>query len=96
MIRAQRARYAQEQARLAQQQALYNQQYASGSSYPQRYGPPPGNPYAGYGPGYGGGYGNGYGYDDYPQRRQRGGNSALPLLGALAGGLLLGDIIGGF
>jgi hypothetical protein len=100
MVRAQRALYAQQQARFAQeraqQQALYNQQYPSGSSYQGRgrYGPPPGNPYAGYGPGYGG---PGYGYDNYPtQRQQRGGSSALPLLGALAGGLLLGDILGGF
>jgi hypothetical protein len=56
------------------------------------------------GPQYGGGYGYGYGYDDYDgygggRRRGRGagfgggGGSGLPLLGALAGGLLLGDII---
>lgn len=94
MIRAQRAQYAQEQARLAQQQALYNQQYPSGSSYQRRYGPPAGNPYTAYGPGYGGG--SDYGYSDYSPQRQRGGSSALPILGALAGGLLLGDIIGGF
>lgn len=98
MIRVQRERYAQEQARLAEQRALYNQQYPSGSSQ-GRYGPPAGNPYSygpGYGPRYGGGYGGGYdyGYDDYPRRR--GGSSAVPLLGALAGGLLLGDILGGF
>jgi hypothetical protein len=93
MIRAQRARYAQEQARYAQQQAAYNQgQYPAGP-YQQRFGPPPGNPYGrGYG-GYGGGGGYGYGYD-YPQRQR--GSSAVPILGALAGGLLLGDLLGGF
>jgi hypothetical protein len=86
MIRARQARYAQQQALYAQQG-----QYA-GPSRPV-YGPPPGDPYATYGPGYGGGYGYGYGgYGGYPQRQT---GSALPLLGALAGGLLLGDIIGG-
>ena len=93
MIDAQRARYAQEQA-------LYEQQQLTR----QRYGPPQGNPYV-YGPEYGGGYGYGYG-DGYGGRgggfggrRNRGfgggGGGGLPLLGALAGGLLLGDIIGG-
>ncbi len=82
-INAQRARYAQEQA-------LYNQQYPAGPSQ-YRYGPPPGNPYT-YGPPYGSGYGNGYG----GQRQRNMGGGALPLLGALAGGLLLGDMIGGF
>ena len=43
---------------------------------------------SGYGPGYG--YGNG-GY----QRQGASTGSALPLLGALAGGLLLGDLLGG-
>lgn len=84
-INAQRARYAQEQA-------LYNQQYRAGPSY-QRYGPPAGNPYM-YGPEYGGEYG--YGYGDYGggyRRRNNGGGGALPLLGALAGGLLLGDLL---
>lgn len=96
MIRVQRERYAQEQARLAEQRALYNQQYASGSSQ-GRYGPPAGNPYS-YGPGYGPGYGRGYdyGYDDYPYPQRQRGSSAVPILGALAGGLLLGDILGGF
>jgi hypothetical protein len=41
-----------------------------------------------YGPDYGDGYGYGYG----PRRRNNGGG-ALPLLGALAGGLLLGDLL---
>jgi len=100
MINAQRARYAQEQA-------LYEQEYARGAPSQQRYGPPQGDPYVyGRGPQYGGGYGYGYGYDDYDdyggrRRRNRGGfgggggGSAVPMLGALAGGLLLGDIIGG-
>jgi len=90
MMNARRARYAQEQA-------LYNQQCAAGPSNSRRYGPPPGDPYA-YGPSYGSGYGYGYGYDGYGggYRQRNTGGSALPLLGALAGGLLLGDIIGGF
>jgi hypothetical protein len=83
MINAQRARYAQEQA-------LYNQRYPAGPSCQrQRYGPPPGAPYM-YGPEYGAGAGYGYGYG--PRRRNNGGG-ALPLLGALAGGLLLGDLL---
>jgi len=72
---------------------MYNQgQYPAGP-HQQRYGPPPGNPYGGYGPGYGGGYG--YGYADYPppRRGRSSNNSALPMLGALAGGLLLGDLL---
>jgi hypothetical protein len=99
MLNAQRQRYAQQEA---QRQALYNQQgpYAGGSCQP-RYGPPPGDPYSygrgyggRYGGGYGGGYGYGYGYEDYGyQRRRRNNNTALPLLGALAGGLILGDIL---
>lgn len=87
MITAQRAQYAQEQA-------LYNQRYRAGPSC-QRYGPPPGDPYT-YGPGYGSGYGyGGYGGRGYGggYRRQRNNGGALPLLGALAGGLLLGDIL---
>ena len=90
MLSARRQRYAQQQA---QQQALYNRQgpVAGGSCQP-RYGPPPGDPYM-YGPAYGGGYGYGYGgYGGYPRQR-RSNNSALPLLGALAGGLILGDIL---
>ena len=47
-----------------------------------------------YGPEYGGGYGYGYGPYGYGGRRRRNnGGGALPLLGALAGGLLLGDIL---
>ena len=88
MIRARQARYAQQQALYSQGQGQY-----AGPSRPV-YGPPSGDPYAAYGPGYGGGYG--YGYGGYPQRQNNSmGNSALPLLGALAGGLLLGDILGG-
>jgi hypothetical protein len=92
------ARYAQERERYAQERASYDQSQYAGGSYrqQQRYGPPPGDPYAGYGPGYGGsGYGGGYGggyYDDYPPQRQNRSN-AVPLLGALAGGLLLGDLL---
>jgi len=100
MINAQRAEYAQEQA-------LYDQRYRAGPSCrrsgPQRYGPPPGDPYM-YGPEYGrgygyGGYGGYEGYGDYSRgrgcrRRNNGlGGGGLPLLGALAGGLLLGDIL---
>ena len=88
MINAQRAQYAQEEA-------LYNQRYRAGPSR-QRYGPPPGDPYM-YGPEYGAGYGYGYGgygdYGGYGRRRRNNGGGALPLLGALAGGLLLGDLL---
>ncbi|KAI9513037.1 hypothetical protein F5148DRAFT_1158264 [Russula earlei] len=86
LLKAKRAQY-------EAQQALYNQQYYQGGPPPPQYLPPAGNPYAAYGPGYGSGYG--YGYGDY----RRGGpstSSALPFLGALAGGLLLGDILTGF
>jgi hypothetical protein len=79
LIRAQQEYYAQQQS-----------QYG-GPSRPL-YVPPQGDPYAMNGPGYGGGYG--YGYGGPSQGRSMGG-SALPLMGALAGGLLLGDIIGG-
>ena len=80
MLNAQRARY-------AQQQAVINQQPYPGPSCQPRYGPPAGNPYA-YGPGYGAGYGYGYGYP-----AQRTSCSAMPLLGGLVGGLLLGDLL---
>jgi hypothetical protein len=88
MISAQRARYAQQQQ---QQQAYYNRGlYPAGPSQP-RYGPPPGAPYM-----YDSGYGPGYGYGDGGYQRQGASTgSALPLLGALAGGLLLGDLLGG-
>ena len=80
-----------QQERYAQQQALNNQRmYQGPSCRRQRYGPPPGNPYAyGPGPGYGAGYG--YGYGGYPNRTT--GGSGLPLLGGLVGGLLLGDLL---
>jgi len=79
-----------QQARYAQQQALSDQRGYAGTSYPSRYGPPAGNPYA-YGPGYGAGYGygGGGGYGGY----QRSSGSAMPLLGGLVGGLLLGDLL---
>ena len=48
---------------------------------------------SGYGPGYG--YSNGYSNGGY-QRQGASTGSALPLLGALGAGLLLGDLIGGF
>lgn len=100
MVNAQRAQYAQERALYARGRAPYDQRYRAGPSC-QRYGPPPGDPYMMYGPEYGGGYGYGYdsyGYGGYGRRgrRRNNGGGALPLLGALAGGLLLGDIIGGF
>jgi len=104
MIRVQQARYAQEQARFRQQQSMYNQgQYPAGP-HQRRFRPPPGDPFTGYAPGYGYGYGNGYGnygnglgygrgYGGYGGGSSN--NSALPILGALAGGLLLGDLLGG-
>ncbi|KAG1817782.1 hypothetical protein EV424DRAFT_1472848 [Suillus variegatus] len=62
----------------------------SGGSYGQsRYGPPAGDPY---------GYNDGrYGRASGNRRGGFGGGMALPLLGGLAGGLLLGDMLdGGF
>jgi len=89
LLKAQRERY-------AQQQALYNQ-----GLYRPAYGPPAGHPglYGSYGPGYGAGYGygygGGYGYGDDYYGYRRGGSSTGGLLTAVAGGLLLGDILGG-
>jgi hypothetical protein len=82
-----------QQARYAQQQALYDQRPYAGTSHHHapRYGPPAGNPYA-YGPGYGAGYGYGYGNYGYGGY-QRSSGSAMPLLGGLVGGLLLGDLL---
>ncbi|KAF9076125.1 hypothetical protein BDP27DRAFT_1313934 [Rhodocollybia butyracea] len=76
-----------QQEAYAQQQAFYASQ--------ARYAPPP-QQY-----GYGGGYGNGMGGFGGNQRMggggMGGGGMALPLLGGLAGGLLLGDVLdGGF
>ncbi|KIK70829.1 hypothetical protein GYMLUDRAFT_66044 [Collybiopsis luxurians FD-317 M1] len=93
---AEKARVAQlrEQRRqqlLAQQQAYYAQQ--------AQYGPPPQQYGAPYGQ-YGGGYGPGPGYPGQygPAPRSGGlggGGLALPLIGGLAGGLLLGEALGG-
>jgi hypothetical protein len=80
-----------QQARYAQQQAVSDQRAYAGTSYPPRYGPPAGNPYA-YGPGYGGGYGYGYGNYGYGGYGRSSG-SGMPLLGGLVGGLLLGDLL---
>ncbi|KAI0815099.1 hypothetical protein BC629DRAFT_1588777 [Irpex lacteus] len=95
-----------------QQEEWLRQQQAAGPSrvsYQQQpvYAAPFGSPYgrAGYG-GYGGqsSYG-GYGYGGGPfgggpfgnqQRRGGAGDLAFPILGGLAGGLLLGDLLGGF
>lgn len=70
--------------------------YPTAGPYDQSYGrqyyaPPPNNPYNSYG-----------GYESYGRYRGRqrngfgGGGLALPIIGGLAGGLLLGDLIGGF
>jgi hypothetical protein len=96
MLAAQRARYAQEQALYNQGQGQYRG--ACGGPSRQRYGPPAGDPYM-YGPQYGSGYGYGNGYGGrgygggFGGGRQRNTGGALPLLGALAGGLLLGDLL---
>lgn len=68
----------------------------------------PGNRYGSYGGGYGGGYGGygngydssyGYGRSGYGNGYGRSGGgfggTGLPLLGGLAGGLLLGDLLSG-
>ncbi|KZT30694.1 hypothetical protein NEOLEDRAFT_28796 [Neolentinus lepideus HHB14362 ss-1] len=93
LIQEQRERQRQElmQQRMEYMRQQYAQGYPGQSAYSSRpvYGPPAGNPYAmngGYGyPGYGSGIGRRGGFG--------GGGMALPLLGGLAGGLLLGDII---
>ncbi|KAJ4485961.1 hypothetical protein J3R30DRAFT_3655257 [Lentinula aciculospora] len=89
---AEKARTAQlqeqrRQQRLAQQQAYYSQaQYAPA---PQQYG-------SRYG-GYGGGYGSGMGGMTSGRRTGGMGGMALPLIGGMAGGLLLGEVLdGGF
>ncbi|KAJ4499473.1 hypothetical protein C8R41DRAFT_893389 [Lentinula lateritia] len=93
---AEKARAAQiqeqrRQQRLAQQQAYYNQaQYAPP---PQQYG----NRYGGYGGTYGSGGLGGLG--GMSGRRTGGmgmGGMALPLIGGMAGGLLLGEALGDF
>ena len=97
-----RQRIIEEQRR--QHEEWVRQQQAAGPSrvYYQQpvYAAPYGSPYgrAGYG-GYGG-VGGSYGYGGAPyvqqQRRAGAGDLALPILGGLAGGLLLGDLLGGF
>lgn len=80
----------------------YAQGYSGQSAYSSRpmYGPPAGNPYSmtggygygGYGRPLGGGMGGMGGMGGFG-----GGGMALPLLGGMAGGLLLGDMLdGGF
>ncbi|PAV22272.1 WW Rsp5 WWP domain containing [Pyrrhoderma noxium] len=86
-----------------QQHMYYDQQqrYQQQGGYGQQYGVPQGGYYGGGAPA---GYGPGYpGQTYYPvqqQQQQRrsglGGGMALPLLGGLAGGLLLGEAIDGF
>ncbi|KAG2159713.1 uncharacterized protein EDB93DRAFT_1237008 [Suillus bovinus] len=65
----------------------YSPDYSGGYSGRSQYGPPVGDPYA-------------YNEGPYGRRSRRGGfggGMALPLLGGLAGGLLLGDMLdGGF
>ena len=69
----------------------YGQPFGGQSYGRQYYAAPPGDPYNCYG-----GYES---YDRYGRRRQNngfgGGGLGLPILGGLAGGLLLGDLIGG-
>ncbi|KAI0348506.1 hypothetical protein BDW22DRAFT_1350733 [Trametopsis cervina] len=90
-----------------QQQAGPSRRYQQPTVYAAPYGSPYGSAgYGGYGGGgfgggygYGGGFGPSYGYggrSGYGSRSTGAGDLALPLLGGLAGGLLLGDLLGGF
>lgn len=93
-LRLQRAAWKKQQEEYARQQAQYAQQHPqyaqhpqyyqqAGPSYGYRYGPPAGVPY-------------GYGQPGYQQRSNGfggAGGSGLALLGGLAGGLLLGDLL---
>lgn len=88
---------AQREAMLREQAAYYNQQSNFyGQQQQQGYGPPMQSAYGG--PQYQGGQ---YGASPYRQNpyvvqqapRRGGGSSALPILGGLAGGLLLGDLL---
>ncbi|KAI0036618.1 hypothetical protein K488DRAFT_81863 [Vararia minispora EC-137] len=90
-LRAQRAEYqkrqqeyARQQAQWAQQHPQYYPQAGPSQGYGYQYGPPAGVPY-------------GYGQPQYVyQQRQSSGigaGSGLALLGGLAGGLLLGDLL---
>ncbi|KAI0080073.1 hypothetical protein K474DRAFT_1658335 [Panus rudis PR-1116 ss-1] len=100
-------RLAQEERKLAEEQRKRRQERLAsmgGARYSQSmYGPPPGRPFAPYGcgSGYGrmsgmsgmgriGGYGGGYGRSGFG-----GGGVGLPLLGGMAGGLLLADMLDG-
>ncbi|KAI0094769.1 hypothetical protein BDY19DRAFT_914507 [Irpex rosettiformis] len=93
-----RRRMIEEQRR--QQDEWLRQQQAAGPSgvYYQQpvYAAPFGSPYGR--SGYGGYGGFGHGGSPYGQQQRRGGagNLALPIIGGLAGGLLLGDLLGGF
>jgi hypothetical protein len=98
----QRRRYFEE---LRRQQRLAEQQrpaggYYGGSQYgygQQMYGAPAGSPYyRGYGNSpFGGGYGGFGGRQRYGNGGFGGNNIAMPLIGGLAGGLLLGDLFDG-
>ncbi|KAJ8594853.1 hypothetical protein M405DRAFT_729170 [Rhizopogon salebrosus TDB-379] len=68
--------------RKAEQYAREEEERYGGHGYNGQYGPPPGDPYA---------------YNSRRQGRSGFGGMGLPLLGGLAGGLLLGDMLdGGF
>jgi hypothetical protein len=93
----QQEEYARQQAQFASQRQQYYQQ-AGPSQYQQQYGPPPGMPY-GYGQsqyyqrqqsGFGG---RGLGGGSFGGGGFGGAGAGLGLLGGLAGGLLLGDLI---
>lgn len=79
------------QQMIAARQEFYANQPQYGSQYGSQYGPQ-------YGPGpaiVGSPYGGGYGQYGNQRRRQGGGlgGIGLPLLGGIAGGLLLGDLL---
>jgi len=85
-MRRQEEEYRRQQAENAR--LYYQQQPQYGRSY---YAPPTGDPY---------GYNNYGGYESYgryqhPQQSSGFGGVGLPLLGGLAGGLILGDLLGG-
>lgn len=109
-MKRQQAEYQRRQAEYDRQYAgrrtAYNTAYGPPQGTPYYGGSAfaPGNRYGSYGGGYGG-YGNGYdssygygrsGYGNGYGRSGGGfGGTGLPLLGGLAGGLLLGDLLSG-